>query len=57
MYFEMYRDTRNEWRWRLKAGNHEIIAVSSEGYASKQSCSPSIDLVKSTTANTQVKEV
>ena len=57
MYFEMYRDARNEWRWRLKASNHEIIAVSSEGYASKQSCSHSIDLVKSTTANTQVKEV
>ena len=57
MYFEMYRDARDEWRWRLKAGNHEVIAVSSEGYASKQSCSHSIDLVKSITANTQVKEV
>lgn len=56
MYFEMYRDARNEWRWRLKAGNHEVIAVSSEGYASKQSCSHSIDLVKSTTVGTPVKE-
>jgi len=56
MYFEMYRDARNEWRWRLKAGNHEVIAVSSEGYTSKQSCSHSIDLVKSTTASTPVKE-
>lgn len=56
MYFEMYRDARDEWRWRLKAGNHEVIAVSSEGYASKQSCSHSIDLVKSTTVGTPVKE-
>lgn len=56
MYFEMYRDARGEWRWRLKAGNHEVIAVSSEGYTSKQSCSHSIDLVKSTTAGTPVKE-
>ena len=57
MYFEMYRDARGVWRWRLKASNHEVIAVSSEGYASKQSCSHSIDLVKSTTAGTPVKEV
>lgn len=32
---EIYQDRHNEWRWRLKAKNNEIIAISSEGYATK----------------------
>lgn len=32
--FEVYEDDKGEWRWRLKAGNHEIVA-SSEGYTEK----------------------
>lgn len=46
MYFQMYQDARYEWRWRLNAGNHETIAVSSEGYTTKTSCERSIALVK-----------
>lgn len=34
-YFEVYQDKDGEWRYRLKAGNHEIIAAS-EGYKTKQ---------------------
>ena len=30
-YFEKYRDTKKEWRWRLSS-NYRIIAVSSGGY-------------------------
>lgn len=26
MYFEIYKDAKGEYRWRLKAANHEIIA-------------------------------
>ena len=33
--FEIYEDKANEWRFRLVAGNGEIIAVS-EGYTTKQ---------------------
>ena len=33
--FELYEDSGGEWRWRLVAGNGEIIAGSGEGYASK----------------------
>lgn len=32
--FELYKDKANEFRFRLKAGNHENIGAS-EGYASK----------------------
>lgn len=35
MKFEIYKDKRGEWRWRLKARNGKILAVSSEGYASQ----------------------
>jgi uncharacterized protein YegP (UPF0339 family) len=31
--FEVYRDSANEWRWRLRAPNDKIVADSGEGYA------------------------
>jgi uncharacterized protein len=35
--FELYKDSKNEWRWRVvKRG--EVICVSSEGYKRKSSC-------------------
>ena len=38
MKYEIYRDRRGEWRWRLKAANGRILAVSSEGYDGKHNC-------------------
>lgn len=35
-----------QWRWRLRAGNGEIIAVSSESYMNKDDCLRSIDIVR-----------
>lgn len=35
--YEVYRDKAGEFRFRLKAGNGEIIAVG-EGYTAKASC-------------------
>lgn len=32
--FEYYQDSAQEWRFRLKAANGEVIAIS-EGYTSK----------------------
>lgn len=45
--FEMYKDKAEtgEFRFRLKAGNGEVIAVS-EGYKSKESCQNGIESVK-----------
>ena len=47
MYFRKYKDNRGEWRWTLRAANHEAIAVSSEGYTTERACDESIKLVKS----------
>jgi len=43
--FEIYRATNNEFRFRLKASNGEII-LKSEGYGSKQGCINGIQSVK-----------
>lgn len=46
----------SDWRWRLKAGNGEIIAQG-EGYRNKQDCLHAIDLVRSTNSTTAIAEV
>ena len=43
--FEVYLDKAGEFRFRLKAGNGEIIAVS-EGYKAKASCKNGIESVR-----------
>ncbi len=45
--FEIYEDSAYEWRWRLKAKNSKIIAVS-EGYSTKQGCVKGIKSVLKT---------
>lgn len=44
--FEVYRDSKKEYRWRLRAGNGAILATSSEGYSRKVDCLKCIELVK-----------
>ena len=43
--FEVYADKAGEYRFRLKARNGQIIAVS-EGYKAKASCLNGVDSVK-----------
>lgn len=44
--FEIYQDKRGEWRWRLKAGNGETVAVSEEGFSSKSNVVKTVETVK-----------
>lgn len=44
--FEYFENEKNEWYWRLKAGNHEPMAIGGEGFSSKQSILKSIENVK-----------
>ena len=37
MKIEIYKQ-KGEWRWRIKARNGRILAVSSEGYKAKRHC-------------------
>ena len=44
--FEVYEDRAGQWRWRLVHRNGNIIADSSEGYASRQKCTQGLNSVK-----------
>ncbi len=45
-YFDVYQDSKGEYRWRFVAANGRIVAVSSEGYSSKWGATNSIDIMK-----------
>ena len=51
--FEMYTDKAGEFRFRLKARNGEVIAVS-EGYKAKASCENGIESVIKNAADAEV---
>ena len=53
--FEMYTDKSGEFRFRLKARNGEIIAVS-EGYKTKASCENGIESVKKNAPEAPIEE-
>lgn len=46
MKAEYFEDARKEHRWRLKARNNEIIAVSSEGYKNKAGAENGFELLR-----------
>ena len=48
--FEVYVDNAGEHRFRLKAGNGEII-LSSEGYSAKDGCANGIESVRENATN------
>lgn len=54
--FELYKDKKGEYRFRLKAGNGEVIAIS-EGYSSKASAKNGIDSVRRNAADAEVVEL
>lgn len=51
--FEMYQDKAGEYRFRLKASNGQIIAVS-EGYTAKAGCRNGIESVQRNAVTDQV---
>jgi len=53
--FEWYVDKVGKYRFRLKAANGEMIAVS-EGYASKQACLDGIESVKKNASIAKIVE-
>ena len=43
--FEVYKDKKGEFRFRLKASNGQVIATG-EGYSSKSACLNGIESIK-----------
>jgi uncharacterized protein YegP (UPF0339 family) len=56
MTYHYYKDTKGEWRWRLKASNGRIIADSGEGYSNESECLADIDRVKASSDAKVVKD-
>jgi len=54
--FELYKDAKGEYRWRLVASNGQTIATSGEGYKSKDSVTAGIDSVKKNAPSATVIE-
>lgn len=54
--FEVYSDKAGKFRFRLKAGNGEVIAQS-EPYESKSSCMNGVESVKKNAPDAKVVEI
>ncbi|MGD8546060.1 MAG: YegP family protein [Candidatus Bathyarchaeota archaeon] len=54
--FEIYKDTAEKFRFRLKAPNGEVIA-SGEAYESKDSCKKGIESVKTNAPKADIFDV
>ncbi|WP_445468250.1 YegP family protein [Herbiconiux wuyangfengii] len=54
--FEIYQSPNGEYRFRLKAGNGEIIAVS-EGYSSKASAKGGIESVQKNAPDADIDDL
>ncbi len=54
--FEVYKDKAGKFRFRLKAGNGEVIAVG-EAYESKSSCENGIASIKKNAPDAPIVEV
>ena len=52
--WEIYKDKKGEFRFRLKAKNGEVIAVS-EGYVAKNSCLAGIESVKKNAPDAEIE--
>lgn len=57
MRFEIDKNSKGQWIWRLKAQNGRVIADSAESYANKSDCENGIKLVKDTNSGTPVDDV
>ncbi len=55
--FEIYRDSRREFRWRLKAGNGRQIAKSDEGYKAKAACRNAVELIISEAGSATIEDL
>jgi uncharacterized protein YegP (UPF0339 family) len=51
--FEIYKDKKGEFRWKLMADNNQVIATG-EGYTSKAGCKNGIESVKKNAAKAEV---
>ena len=55
--FELYVDKADEWRWRLRHRNGNIMADSGEGYVRKTDAKNAIETVREHAGDAEIKEL
>lgn len=55
--FEIFKDKKGEFRWRLRAVNGKIIADSGEGYTTKTNCKKGIASVQKNAPKAEIIDV
>lgn len=55
--FEIYKDAKEEFRWRLKAANGQVIATSGAGYKAKADCQHGIEVIRKEAAKAKVEDL
>jgi uncharacterized protein YegP (UPF0339 family) len=55
--FELYKDAKGEFRWRLVASNGQMIANGGEAYKSKASAKAGIESVKEIAPAAEIVEI
>lgn len=53
--FEVYQDTKGDYRFRLKAGNGQVIATG-EGYTTKKACMNGIASIRKTAPDARLDD-
>ena len=54
--FQIFKDKKGEFRWRLRANNNAVIADSAEGYKQKASCKHGIEKVKELAKKAKIED-
>ena len=54
--FEVYKDAKGEFRWRLVASNGQMIATGGEGYTEKASAKAGIESVRKNAPTAEIVE-
>ena len=54
--FEVYKDAKGEYRWKLVASNGQSIATSGEGYKTNVSAKAGIESVKKNAPTAEIEE-
>jgi len=54
--FELYKSKDEQYRWRLRHSNGQIIATGGEGYSSKASAKNGIESVQKNSPDAEVVE-
>jgi uncharacterized protein YegP (UPF0339 family) len=54
--FELTKDAKGEFRWRLVASNGQVIATGGEGYKAKESAKAGIESVKKNAPTAEIVE-